>query len=218
MSKAKSIEKIISELMGKEDRKDPEFRYVLLTTEIGDIGKYMTHDPKLNPNARPHGSKEDEKLAYGQAIVMLMSLCNVRGIRYNEALDLGLKNWQEADWRKRISQGSEMQGLAVGLAAVQGYVQANAYVLSKEHPLDEMKTRSILVMKHADPDFVKAKDYTVGIVTDEGGRLCHAAVIARDWNIPCIVGTGNATEIIKHNDLIEMDSDVQRESGIVKVL
>jgi len=213
MSITGNIENIVSELMTKEDRKDPEFRYALLTTEIGDIGKYMTHDPKLNPNARPHGSPEDEKLAYGQAIVMLMSLCHARDINYKEALYLGLKNWVEADWRRRKSTGAEVKGLS----AVPGYVQANAYVVSKEHPLDGLKKRSILVMEHANPDFVKAIDYTVGIVTDHGGSACHAANISREKGIPCIVGTGNATEIIKHNDLIEFDSDL-KSGGVVKVI
>lgn len=214
MKKSDSIEKIIYDLMGKEDRKDPEFRYALLTTEIGDIGKYMTHDPKLNPNARPHGSKEDEKLAYGQAIVMLMGLCYARGINYNEALNLGLDNWVDADWRKRTSQSREVKGTA----AVPGYVRASAYVVSKEHPLDELKNPSILVMEYAKPDFIIAKDYIKGIVTDHGGRACHAANIAREYSIPCIVGTGNATQVIKHDELIELDSDIQTGSGIVKVL
>jgi len=214
MSKANSIEKIIGELMAKEDRKDPEFRYAILATEMGDIGKYITHDPKLNPNARPHGSKEDEKLAYGQVLVQIAALCHLRNIPYQEALDLGLKNWLDADWRRRKSAGTEVKGLS----AVQGYVQANAYVVSKEHPIDDMKSASILVMEFAKPDFIIAKDYIRGIVTDHGGCACHAANIAREYRIPCIVGTGNATQVIKHDDLIELDSDLERGSGIVKVL
>jgi phosphohistidine swiveling domain-containing protein len=214
MKMEKDIEAIVSELMKREDRKDPEFRYALLSTEIGDIGKYMTHDPKLNPNARPHGSKEDEKLAYGQAIAMLMGLCHARGINYNEALELGLKNWVDADWRRRTSHGQEIKGLA----AVQGYVRANAYVVSKEHPLDELKNPSIIVMEFAKPDFIIAKDYIKGIVTDHGGCACHAANIAREYSIPCIVGTGNATGLIKHGDMLELDSDIEKGEGIVKVL
>jgi pyruvate,water dikinase len=44
-----------------------------------------------------------------------------------------------------------------------------------------------------------------GIVTDQGGMNCHAAIIAREHGIPCIVGTGNATKKIHSGDLIEMD-------------
>jgi len=44
-----------------------------------------------------------------------------------------------------------------------------------------------------------------GIVTDQGGMLSHAAIVSRELNIPCVVGTSNATEIIKGGDLVEID-------------
>ena len=51
-------------------------------------------------------------------------------------------------------------------------------------------------------------------VTDEGGMLCHAAIIAREMNKPCIVGTKSATKILKDGDLVEVDAN----AGIVKIL
>ncbi len=53
-----------------------------------------------------------------------------------------------------------------------------------------------------------------GIVTDNGGVLCHAAIVARENNIPCIVGTGIATEVLKTGDIIEMDM----KDGIIEIL
>jgi pyruvate,water dikinase len=52
------------------------------------------------------------------------------------------------------------------------------------------------------------------IITDEGGIACHAAIIAREMKIPCVIGTGNATKILKDGDLVEIDT----EKGIVKKL
>lgn len=52
------------------------------------------------------------------------------------------------------------------------------------------------------------------MVTNFGGITCHAAIIAREFNIPCIVSTKNATETLKDKDLVEVDAN----SGIVKVL
>ena len=52
------------------------------------------------------------------------------------------------------------------------------------------------------------------IVTDEGGLTCHAAIISRELKIPCIVGTGNATKVLKDGDLVEVDAN----KGIVKIL
>jgi pyruvate,water dikinase len=52
------------------------------------------------------------------------------------------------------------------------------------------------------------------IVTDEGGITCHAAVISRELEIPCIVGTKIATQVLKDGDLVEVDAN----KGVVKIL
>jgi len=49
-------------------------------------------------------------------------------------------------------------------------------------------------------------------VTDEGGIVCHAAIIARELKVPCIIGTKFATQIFKDGDMVEVDAD----KGIVK--
>ena len=54
----------------------------------------------------------------------------------------------------------------------------------------------------------------IGIVTDEGGMLCHASIISREMNIPCIVGCKTATQILQDNEMIELNAD----EGIVKKL
>ena len=60
------------------------------------------------------------------------------------------------------------------------------------------------------PAIRKAK----AIITDEGGLLCHAAIVSRELKIPCIIGTKIATKILKDNDLIEIDTN----NGIVKII
>ena len=50
------------------------------------------------------------------------------------------------------------------------------------------------------------------IVTDEGGITCHAAIISREFNIPCIVGTQIASSLLKDGDLVEVDA----EKGVVR--
>jgi phosphohistidine swiveling domain-containing protein len=63
----------------------------------------------------------------------------------------------------------------------------------------------ILVTTMTTPYIIPYAMKAQGIVTDNGGTLCHAAIIARENNIPCIVGTGIATEVLKTGDVIEMD-------------
>jgi len=52
------------------------------------------------------------------------------------------------------------------------------------------------------------------IVTDEGGIMCHAAIVARELKKPCIIGTKVATKVIKDGDMLEVDAD----KGIVRIL
>jgi len=51
-------------------------------------------------------------------------------------------------------------------------------------------------------------------VTDEGGITCHAAIVAREFGVPCIVGTCEATRMINTGDLIEVDAN----KGTVKII
>ncbi|OGM73848.1 hypothetical protein A3H21_00920 [Candidatus Woesebacteria bacterium RIFCSPLOWO2_12_FULL_42_8] len=51
-------------------------------------------------------------------------------------------------------------------------------------------------------------------VTDEGGVTCRAAIVAREFGVPCVVGTINATKLLKDRDLVEVDAN----KGIVKLL
>ena len=54
-------------------------------------------------------------------------------------------------------------------------------------------------------DFVPVMRKAAAIVTNEGGQTCHAAIIARELNKPCIVGTKNATDMFSDGDLIEVN-------------
>jgi len=70
-----------------------------------------------------------------------------------------------------------------------------------------MPTGSILVAESTQPKLILACKKASGIITDEGGILSHAAIISRELNIPCIVGTGNATEIFKNGQLATINGD-----------
>jgi pyruvate,water dikinase len=56
------------------------------------------------------------------------------------------------------------------------------------------------------PDFLPAMKKAAAIVTDEGGITCHAAIVARELKIPCVIGTKNATKMLKTGDLVEVDT------------
>ncbi len=64
------------------------------------------------------------------------------------------------------------------------------------------------------PDFIPAMKKASAIITDEGGITCHAAIVSRELKKPCIIGTTNATKILRNGDSVEVDAN----NGIVKIL
>jgi pyruvate, water dikinase len=83
-----------------------------------------------------------------------------------------------------------VRGRAVGEAIAQG----KARVILDVHNIDEFKAGEVLVTNKTDPDWEPIMKMASAIVTDQGGRTCHAAIIAREMGIPAIVGCNDATE------------------------
>ena len=214
-----NISDIISKIkryLKKEDRKDVEFRALIALTELGDIVKYITHDPKLNPNARPYGTENDEKLAYGQALVQTIATMVLRGINVEEAIKIGLKNWEEADWREKDKkQKNRKQKKISGILAFPGNIKGKAYILSKKHPIEKMPYGSILVAKMVKPSMIAYLIKASGIITDQGTMTSHAAIISKERRIPCLVGTGNASTAIPHGSNVKII--VKKRKGLAEL-
>lgn len=92
-----------------------------------------------------------------------------------------------------INQVPILTGRAVGEAIGQG----KARVILDVNKIDQIKSGEVLVTDKTDPDWEPIMKKASAIVTNSGGRTCHAAIIAREMGIPAIVGCGNATEVIK---------------------
>jgi pyruvate,water dikinase len=73
---------------------------------------------------------------------------------------------------------------------------------------------SVLVTGMTDPDWEPILRRAAAIVTDRGGRTCHAAIVARELGIPCVVGTGNATRILAQGEPVTV-SCAEGETGVV---
>jgi pyruvate,water dikinase len=85
-----------------------------------------------------------------------------------------------------------LTGRGVGTAISQGKVR----VILDVNKLDRFQAGEVLVTDKTDPDWEPIMKKASAIVTDQGGRVCHAAIIARELGIPAIVGTENATAIL----------------------
>jgi len=86
-----------------------------------------------------------------------------------------------------------VQGRSVGEKIGSGPVN----VLSGVREIERFKKGEVLVTQMTDPDWEPIMKIAAGIVTDRGGRTCHAAIISRELGIPCVVGTGSGSEILK---------------------
>ena len=96
--------------------------------------------------------------------------------------------------------------LVRGVPASPGQAAGTVKVaLSVEEAAKKMKKGDILVTKMTDPDWVPYMKMAAAIVTDEGGMTAHAAIVARELGIPAVVGTGNATEVLKDGMLVTVD-------------
>lgn len=215
--KLSDVIKRVKACLANEDRKDALFRQALVTNEVGDWAKFLTHDPELNPGARPAGGRPEEVMAAGQAFCMLFSLALARNIDPAEAIEAGLKNWEDADWRKREAEKDQSENEVRGIAASGGIRMGEAYVVSPDNPIDNLPAGMILVTSFASPELVIYFERAIAVVTDHGGKTSHAANMARQKNLPCIVGTGNATEKIKHGDIITIDANIVTEIGVVTI-
>jgi len=101
-----------------------------------------------------------------------------------------------------------------GSMASSGVVQGTVKVVHSVEDLSKVKQGDILVTSMTKPDYIIAMEKAAAFVTDEGGILCHAAIIAREMNKPCIIGTEKATKILSDGDIVEVNAD----KGVVKII
>jgi pyruvate,water dikinase len=94
-----------------------------------------------------------------------------------------------------------------GLGASPGRASGEVAVLHRLDQLDEVEAGDIMVTEMTTPDMVPAMKRAAGIVTDEGGMTCHAAIVARELGVPAIVGAGNATGRLSDGQVITIDGD-----------
>ena len=91
----------------------------------------------------------------------------------------------------------KQEPLLIGEAASLGIATGTVKIVSSASQMGKVQKGDILVAKMTSPDFVPAMKRAAAIVTDLGGRTSHAAIVSREMGVPCVVGTGKATEVLK---------------------
>jgi len=105
------------------------------------------------------------------------------------------------------------QQVISGISANLGRVRAKVRVIENLQQLSDFKKGEIIVTYMTTMEFTPSFKKAVGVITDEGGLSSHAAIISREFNIPCLVGTKIATRVLKNGDVVVLDAN----KGLVKI-
>jgi pyruvate,water dikinase len=131
----------------------------------------------------------------------------------------------ETVWSNKNKKGPQMtndnkkttsaKAIVKGLPASPGLASGKVHVIADPKDIDKFKDGEILVTLMTSPDWVPAMKKAAAIITDNGGMTCHAAIVSREMQIPCIVGTkscGKAVMATLHDgDIVTVDS----KNGVV---
>lgn len=111
---------------------------------------------------------------------------------------------KEASSLKKYTLKEKGKRLLTGLSIGEAIAAGRVCLIKSAEDIDQFKDGSLLVTEMTDPDWVPIMRRSAGIVTDHGGRTCHAAIVSRELGIPAVVGTGNATKILKDGQKITL--------------
>ena len=102
-------------------------------------------------------------------------------------------------------QTQQTQPVLKGIGASPGFAKGSVRVVNGQEDAQQFQRGDILVAPMTDPSMVMMMNKAEAIITDRGGRTSHAAIIARELGIPCIVATQHATTTLQTGMMIELN-------------
>lgn len=115
---------------------------------------------------------------------------------------------------KKAEKQQEIRGQIANQGFYKGRVKIIPFDLKKNlaKEISKMKKGDVLITGSTGPEMILACKKAGAIITEEGGICSHAAIVSRELNVPCVIGTKIATQVLKDGDLIEVDAN----RGIVR--
>jgi len=114
------------------------------------------------------------------------------------------------EYQIKTKKAPILTGIAIGNKIGQGKI----HVIPNVSKISEFQKGEVLVTRMTDPDWVSIFPLASAIVTDEGSKVCHAAIVSRELGIPCVVGTLKGTKILKTGEVITIDCTSGSEGKI----
>ncbi len=174
---------------------DPEETSYLQTSEIEDFLRTGVRVPKEIISERKKGY-----------VVYLDKNKKLVCLQGDEIKNI-LKSWNLLQEEEKVKD-------VTGRIASKGLAEGKVVIIRGVKDLNKVEVGNIFIAVATHPDYVPVMRKVAAIVTDEGGITSHAAIISREFGIPCIVGTKLATKVFKDGDLVKVDAD----NGTVKIL
>ncbi len=114
----------------------------------------------------------------------------------------GAEKGFKAEERKEFM---EKEILLKGIGVSPGQVSGKIKVILNVKDMAVFQKGEILVTEMTTPDWVPAMKIATAVITNLGGKTCHAAIVSRELGVPCIVGTEKATKVLKDSDIVTVD-------------
>jgi len=116
-----------------------------------------------------------------------------------KSMKSGLVDFEE--YQLQTKKKPILTGIAIGEKIGFGRVR----IISDVSQLKQFRKGEVLVTNMTDPDWLPVMRIASAIITNEGGKTCHSAIVSRELGIPAIVGTGKATKLLKNKDQVTVD-------------
>lgn len=176
--------------------------------------RLFTRDPSYGPDAA-FFLTHDEIMAIGLGDARsFVSLVRRRRRQYERDLALPDPPDTFVGYPPDVQAILERPNTLIGLAAASGCVEGRARVLRSPDEASEFRAGEVLVAPYADVGWSPLFTCAMAVVTDLGGPLSHASVVAREYGVPAVVNVKVGTRVIKTGDRIRVDGD----AGIVELL
>jgi len=128
-------------------------------------------------------------------------------------VELTNRYWQQYVEGETVGDVDQVEGV-VACRGKREVVQGRVRVVKDPSPANAFAEGDILVAAMTSPDYVFLMRKAAAIITNFGGLTSHAAIVSRELNTPCIIGTKIATQVLKDGDMVEVDAD----RGRVKIV
>ena len=125
----------------------------------------------------------------------------------NEKFYFIYEDFTQLEQKMSVHTQIPLQKTIQGITACKGKVKGKVKIINNPNNMKDFNFGDILVSINLNPSLTPIIDKASAIITNEGGIMCHAAIISRERGIPCIIGTSIATKVFKDGDYIEVNAD-----------